>query len=84
MIPLTLANIPFPVGHRSKFIKQFDGPEEGSGIVCFKFWQLVVASGCPFSCSYCFFQTLPSVRFTRERLTGLIFANWRHMLDEVE
>jgi hypothetical protein len=82
--PLTLANIPFPVDHRSEFIKQFGGPKEGSGIVCFKFWELVIASGCPFRCSYCFFQTLPSVRHKREALTGLLYSNWRQMLDEVE
>jgi spore photoproduct lyase len=82
--PLTIANIPFPVDHRSEFIKQFDGPKEGSGIVCFKFWELVIASGCPFRCSYCFFQTLPSVRHKREALTGLLYSNWRQMLDEVE
>src|SRR5262245_57229615 len=83
-IPLKLANIPFPVDHRSEFIKQFKGPHEGSDIVCFKFWELVIASGCPFRCAYCFLQTLPSVQFKREALTGLLYGNWRRMLTEVE
>ena len=42
---------PFPVADRGKFIKQFDGPSKHSGVVCFKFWQLVHASGCPFRCA---------------------------------
>src|SRR5579863_7948958 len=51
------ARSPFPVADRGQFIKQFTGPEEESRVVCFKFWQLVHASGCPFRCAYCFLQT---------------------------
>jgi len=42
---------PFPSAPRGRFIKQFSGPGEGSGVVCFKFWQLAHASGCPFQCA---------------------------------
>ncbi len=35
---------PFPIANRGKFIKQFSGPGEDSGVVCFKFWQLVYAT----------------------------------------
>jgi spore photoproduct lyase len=71
---------PFPVRRRPDFIKQF----EGSGVLCFKFWELVAAWGCPFRCAYCFLQTVPYARFNREALTGMIYANWRHMLNQVE
>ncbi len=75
---------PFPTAHRGRFIKQFQGPEDDSGIVCFKFWQLVHASGCPFSCAYCFLQTTTFFRFHRDALSGLIYENWRDMLKEVQ
>ena len=40
------------IGRRaSKFIRRFGGPGEDSGIVCFRFGQLVPARGCPFRCS---------------------------------
>jgi hypothetical protein len=74
---------PFPAGRRSHFIKQFDGPEPSSDILCFRFWQLNFAWGCPFRCAYCFLQALPYQRFHPEALTGLLYGNWRRMLDEV-
>ena len=74
---------PFPVIERGKFIKQFDGPEEGSGVVCFKFWQLVHASGCPFQCAYCFLQTTTYFRMRKEALRGQIYSNWEQMIEEV-
>lgn len=74
---------PFPVTERGKFIKQFDGPEEGSGVVCFKFWQLVHASGCPFQCAYCFLQTTTYFRMKKEALRGQIYSNWEQMIEEV-
>jgi spore photoproduct lyase len=76
--------VPFPVSRRNQFIKQFEGPEFGSGVVCFKFWELAPAWGCPFECGYCFLQTNPRVRFDKSALTGQIFSNWRRMLDEVD
>ncbi len=75
---------PFPVAERGKFIKQFDGPDHRSGVVCFKFWQLVHASGCPFRCAYCFLQTTAFFRFNKAALMGLVYANWRQMVKEVK
>lgn len=68
----------------SHFIRRFAGPEEGSGIVCFRFWQLVPAMGCPYRCSYCFLQTVPYFRFHPEDLAGLIYTNVDDMLAELE
>jgi spore photoproduct lyase len=75
---------PFPTAVRGKFIKQFTGPEPDSGVVCFKFWQLVHASGCPYQCAYCFLQTTTFFRFNKEALMGLIYSNWKNMITEVE
>ena len=33
---LTSGRSPFPVAHRGEFIKQFSGPDKGSGVVCFE------------------------------------------------
>jgi spore photoproduct lyase len=74
---------PFPIANRGKFIKQFSGPGEDSGVVCFKFWQLVHASGCPFRCAYCFLQTTTFFRFNKEALMGLVYSNWRQLIEEV-
>src|SRR5207244_3936116 len=74
---------PFPVAHRNRFIKQFSGPDEKSGVVCFKFWQLVHASGCPFRCAYCFLQTTTFFRFHKAALMGLVYTNWQDMVEEV-
>ena len=81
-VPLA-PRLPFPLAERGKFIKQFDGPEEGSGVVCFKFWQLVHASGCPFQCAYCFLQTTTYFRMRKEALRGQIYSNWEQMIAEV-
>lgn len=56
------------------FIKQFSGPGD-NGIVCFKFWQAVIASGCPGECAYCFLQTQPPYRFGTYDLKGTLFEN---------
>ncbi len=76
--------IPFPVSNRGKFIKQFSGPGVDSGVVCFKFWQLVHASGCPFRCAYCFLQTTTFFRFNKKALMGLIYSNWQQLISEVK
>jgi spore photoproduct lyase len=68
----------------SSFIRRFGGPGEGSGIVCFRFWQLVPAGGCPYRCSYCFLQTTPWFRFNPEVLHGLVYTNVEDMLSEVD
>src|SRR5271157_2676711 len=75
---------PFPSAPRGRFIKQFSGPGEGSGVVCFKFWQLAHASGCPFQCAYCFLQTTAYFRFNKAALMGQIYPDWKKMVGEVE
>jgi DNA repair photolyase len=67
----------------SNFIRQFGGPGEDSQIVCFKFWQLVVAGGCPYRCAYCFLQTVPWFRFHPDQLYGLVYTNAGDMLAEI-
>ena len=68
----------------SKFIRRFSGPGDDSGIVCFKFWQLVPAGGCPYQCSYCFLQTTPWFRFNPDQLHGLVYTNVDDMLREID
>lgn len=80
----TTSRSPFPVAQRGRFIKQFTGPEADSGVVCFKFWQLVYASGCPFQCAYCFLQTTAYFRFNRAALMGQIYGNHEQMVEEVK
>jgi len=67
----------------SSFIRQFGGPGEDSQIVCFKFWQLVVAGGCPYRCAYCFLQTVPWFRFHPDELYGLVYTNVDDMVAEI-
>lgn len=67
----------------SNFIRQFGGPGEDTQIVCFRFWQLVVAGGCPYRCAYCFLQTVPWFRFRPEELYGLVYTNVEDMVAEV-
>lgn len=67
----------------SNFIRQFAGPGDDSQIVCFKFWQLVVAGGCPYRCAYCFLQTVPWFRFHPDELYGLVYTNVDDMLGEI-
>ena len=68
----------------SNFIRQFGGPGEDSQIVCFKFWQLVVAGGCPYRCAYCFLQTVPWFRFRPDELYGLVYTNVEDMVAEIK
>ena len=68
----------------SHFIRRFAGPGEGSGIVCFRFWQLVPAGGCPYRCAYCFLQTTPWFRFNPDQLYGLVYTNVDDMLRELD
>jgi spore photoproduct lyase len=69
---------------KSPFIRRFQGPGDGSGIVCFKFWQLVPAMGCPFRCSYCFLQDQSCFRANPETLSGFVYTNVDKMLAEVD
>jgi len=68
----------------SNFIRQFGGPGEDTQIECFRFWQLVVAGGCPYRCAYCFLQTVPWFRFRPEELYGLVYTNVDDMVEEIE
>ena len=72
------------VVHRtSPFIRQFDGPGPNS-IICFKFWQAVVASGCPGECAYCFLQTQRPYRSGQYELKGTLFQNLDRLGIEAE
>jgi len=63
------------VAHRAgSFIKQFVGPGDNN-ILCFKFWQAVIASGCPGECSYCFLQTQFPYRSGMYDIKGTLFSN---------
>jgi DNA repair photolyase len=67
---------------KGSFIKQFDGAGENN-IVCFRFWQAVIASGCPGECSYCFLQTSPAYVFNGEYdLMGTLFDNLRDIVPQ--
>lgn len=68
----------------SKFIRRFGGPGDDSGIVCFRFWQLVPAGGCPYRCAYCFLQTTPWFRFNPDQLNGLVYTNVEDLLRELD
>ena len=68
----------------STFIRRFAGPGADSEIVCFRFWQLVPAGGCPYRCSYCFLQTTPWFRFNPDHLYGLVYTNVDDMLSELD
>ena len=68
----------------SQFLRQFSGPKAGSGIVCFKFWQAVVAGGCPYQCAYCFLQTVPWYRFRPDELSGLLYTNIQEISIELD
>lgn len=59
---------------KGKFIKQFSGPPEG-GIVCFKFYQVVAASGCLGACNYCFLSTQLPYASGLYDVMGTLFGN---------
>jgi DNA repair photolyase len=63
------------------FIKQFSGPGENN-IICFKFWQAVIASGCPGECAYCFLQTQHPYRTGLYDLKGTLFENLPDIVKE--
>src|SRR5206468_12834068 len=67
----------------SPFIKQFSGPGDNN-IVCFRFWQAVIASGCPGECAYCFLQTQYPYRTGLYDLKGTLFSNLEDMVPEVK
>lgn len=66
---------------RSPFLKQFSGPG-ANAIVCFQFWQAVIASGCPGECAYCFLQTQFPYRTGLYELKGTLFENLPDIVPE--
>src|SRR5262245_57695607 len=82
--PTANSHSTFPLGSRGKFIQQKDGPAANSNVVCFQYWELAPAWGCPFRCAYCCLQTLPEVRFNKQARTGLVYDNWQDMVAEVK
>lgn len=68
---------------KAPFIKQFSGPSETSGVLCFPFFMATVASGCPGSCSYCFLMDLTPYRSGLYALDGTIFDNIRDLDNEL-
>lgn len=71
------------VRREGPFIKHFTGPGDNN-IICFKFWQAVVASGCPGECSYCFLQTQYPYRSGLYDLKGTLFENLSDIVDETK
>lgn len=69
------------VPRKSPFIRQFSGPGH-NGIVCFRFWQAIVASGCPGACAYCFLQTQYPYRRGQYELSGTMFENLEQMVPQ--
>jgi len=73
-----------PVTTRKKFIKKFNlqGLRD-SEVVCFPFWELSIAMGCPFPCSYCFLQYSPYFNFNKDALLGQIYDNADELEEEL-
>ena len=69
------------IERKSPFVRQFSGPGK-NGIVCFRFWQAVVASGCPGECAYCFLQTQSPYRRGLYELKGTLFTNVTGLVPE--
>jgi DNA repair photolyase len=73
----------FKTQRNGSFIKQFVGPGNNK-IVCFKFWQAVIASGCPGECSYCFLQNQYPYRSKLYDIKGTLFENLSDIVPEVK
>jgi DNA repair photolyase len=70
------------VERKGGFIKRFSGLKEND-IVCFKFWQAVVAYGCAGSCAYCYLLGCPTQVFSSQYdLMGTLFSNLPDLEDE--
>lgn len=72
----------FTTTRSGSFLKQFGGPGDND-IVCFKFWQAVIASGCPGECAYCFLQTQYPYRTGRYQLKGTLFSNLEDIVPQM-
>lgn len=58
----------------SPFIRRFELPPSDD-LICPAFDHLVAAGGCPFTCSWCFLQTVPRFLFAPDQLPGVIHAD---------
>jgi DNA repair photolyase len=65
------------------FIKKFVGPGDNT-IICFKFSQAVIASGCPGECAYCFLQTQYPYRSGQYDIKGTLFENLPDIKEEAQ
>jgi spore photoproduct lyase len=69
------AGVPWPPeagviarARKSGFIRPFDGP--AAGLVCQRFYRLILSNGCPYDCQYCY------LRLTLGRHKGpVVFTN---------
>jgi spore photoproduct lyase len=63
---------------KSAFVRPFDGP--AAGLVCNRFYQLILSNGCPFDCRYCY------LRLTLGRNKGpVVFTNpWPEVERQLE
>lgn len=71
------------VRRAGQFVRQFGGPGDNN-IICFKFWQAIVASGCPGECAYCFLQTQTPYRTGLYDVKGTLFENLKDIVDEIK
>lgn len=71
------------VRRAGQFVRQFGGPGDNA-IICFKFWQAIVASGCPGECAYCFLQTQTPYRTGLYDVKGTLFENLKDIVDETK
>lgn len=66
---------------KSPYIRQFLDIGKNN-IICFRFWQAIIASGCPGECAYCFLQTQYPYRRGLYDLQGTIFKNLPDIVPE--
>lgn len=76
LFPIEAAVIARP--RKSDFIRPFDGT--ATGLVCNRFYQLILSNGCPFDCQYCY------LRLTLGKYKGpVVFTNpWPEVERQLE
>ena len=76
LFPVEAAVIARP--RKSGFIRPFDGT--ATGLVCNRFYQLILSNGCPFACQYCY------LRLTLGKYKGpVVFTNpWPEVERQLE
>lgn len=68
----------------SRFTRRLSDPGDDSGIVCFKFWQLLPVGDCPYQFSYCHLQPTAWFVFNPNQPHGLVYKNVADMLLEID